>query len=595
MAERRVMWLRGRLSSPWAVTAIVITALCLAAPALWSPFIADDDLQWIRMRPDRSYPGFDAPRFDFFVFSSGDPADRRALMDSGLLSWWAAKDFKLAFWRPLSTATHVIDFVLWGRSAPLQHLHNLAWLAALIVVTARMYRRLHAPWIAALATALYAWDDAHGMVVSFVANRNALIAGVLGMATLLVHDRAVGAGRDAGRGLAAFLYGSALLAGESAVATLGYLVAHACFLDPAPARRRALHLAPYAAITIAWSVVYRWLGYGVHGSGVYVHPQSDPLRFLAAAIQQAPVLLFGQVAGVPSDLWLLCPSPYHVLYWLVALSTLVSLVWILRPLLRDSAAVRFWAAGSLLSVVPICATFPSDRLLVFVGFGAMGVLAELIGRTFGDMEVVRPSRPLRAVVIGLMVVNLGVAPLMLLGRARTVDALGAISEKIDRSIPAAAWIADKTLVAVTVPVDGILAYAMVRRAALGTPRPGRFRILSTGVGRVEVERLDDRTLRVRPERGFLSAQIETMARAPSEPMSAGEQVSVSDMAVRVIAVDAHGRPLEAEFRFSRSLEDPSFVWMRWSGRSLVPWSPPAIGASESLPAIDPFEVVAPQE
>lgn len=45
-------------------------------------------------------------------------------------------------------------------------------------------------------------------------------------------------------------------------------------------------------------------------------------------------------------------------------------VVLLRPILRARPEARFFATGMLVAVIPICATVPHDRLLLYVGFGA---------------------------------------------------------------------------------------------------------------------------------------------------------------------------------------------------------------------------------
>jgi hypothetical protein len=38
--------------------------------------------------------------------------------------------------------------------------------------------------------------------------------------------------------------------------------------------------------------------------------------------------------------------------------------------------------------------------------------------------------------------------------------------------------------------------------------------------------------------------------------------------------------------FATSADDPSLTWLRWEGKAYVPYHPPAVGARETLPAID---------
>src|SRR5690606_34338726 len=89
----------------------------------------------------------------------------------------------------------------------------------------------------------------------------------------------------------------ALLSGEGAIAICGYLLAYAIFLDRGSWRARAMSLLPCAALVVVWRVVYKALGYGVANSGLYFDPIGDPVGFLGALAERAPVLLFAQVGG----------------------------------------------------------------------------------------------------------------------------------------------------------------------------------------------------------------------------------------------------------------------------------------------------------
>src|SRR5439155_16296810 len=98
-----------------------------------------------------------------------------------------------------------------------------------------------------------------------------------------------------------------LLSGEVSIAALVYILSYAMWLDDAPRRARALSLVPYACIAVVWLVVYRMLGYGAEGGGFYVDPVRQPLSYLLAILERAPVLLLAQFAVPPSDFWFAVP------------------------------------------------------------------------------------------------------------------------------------------------------------------------------------------------------------------------------------------------------------------------------------------------
>ena len=86
-------------------------------------------------------------------------------------------------------------------------------------------------WIAGLATLIYAVDDAHGMLVGWIANRNGLVTAVLGVLALILFIRWRREGWRPGAFTAPFVFAVALLAGESAIAVGAYLIAYVLFLE----------------------------------------------------------------------------------------------------------------------------------------------------------------------------------------------------------------------------------------------------------------------------------------------------------------------------------------------------------------------------
>jgi hypothetical protein len=104
----------------------------------------------------------------------------------------------------------------------------------------------------------------------------------------------------------------------------------------------------------------------------------------------------------------------------------------------------------------------------------------------------------------------------------------------------------------------------MERQVSGVPFPPQ-RLLATCFARVRVSRLDETTLRVRPERGFLDNGFLRMVRGLSRPFHPGDEVVLSDLTVRVRDVTADGRPAEVDFTFGVPIEDPTLLWTRLRG------------------------------
>jgi len=173
------------LASPRIGLLAVCVAVVLSLPSIPTGWYLDDLLhraQFLEVGPMTDSSDMTHRMFDFL---SGDPKDILAFKDLGVLPWWSEDELKIRFWRPLSSFTHVVDYTLSPASGVLMHAHNVAWLVGLVALIALLYRRLIAiPAIAGVSTLLYALDDAHGMPVAFLANRNAMVAASFGVLSL---------------------------------------------------------------------------------------------------------------------------------------------------------------------------------------------------------------------------------------------------------------------------------------------------------------------------------------------------------------------------------------------------------------------------
>jgi hypothetical protein len=579
------------LGRGWLPPATILLALLLVSPCLGVGPVGDDYVHLARVDPRLHVPGFAYAPFDLFTFVSGDPSQRAVLLEEGVFGWWMAPDFRMSFWRPLSSLTHVLDHRLWPRSSVLAHAHSMLWFAALLAVLAALYRRFHAPWVAHLALVLYALDDARGWVLGWTANRNALVAATLAFAALIAHDRARRDGWRPGVWLAPALFAAALLGGEAALALTGYLFAHALFVDSGPLARRLARLWPYAALSMAWLAAYRALGYGTSGGGMYLNPLDEPTLYLRALAERLPILLAAQVGVGLSDLWLVLPPAAQVAGYALAFLALTVFAFVLAPLCRHLPACRFWALGAVLSLPPVCATFPMDRLLVFAGVGATAAIALVLAEWLeGDaVALPRARRAIATTVVSLLaLLHLVVAPLLLPARVLTVGLVARMGEQLEASIPTGPAIRGKTLVILSSAAELTTLPPWMQRQVLGAPLPRRMRLLATCFAQVRVSRLDATTLRVRSEKGFLDNGLLRMVRGLSRPFRPGDEVVLSDMRARVHEVTADGRPAEVDFAFTVPLENESLLWTRLqSGGALVPWSPPALGESQLLPSIAP--------
>jgi hypothetical protein len=570
-----------------------LLAILLTLPSLKAGWLVDDYHHKLLMSDYEGVIKFLESPLDMFNFLDGDPEHAAPRIDYGILPWWTYDKIKGAFLRPLASITHWFDYLLWPDSPLLMHAHSVVLYGVLAMAVAFLYRRFATiGWAAGLAAILYAIDDAHGTTVGWLANRNAILAVLFGVLVLIVHDRWRRGGRRAGIALGSVLLVLSLLSAEAGIATCAYLAAYALCIDRDRFVKRFAALIPYVAVVIVWRFFWTYLGYGVAHVGCYVDPLGEPLRYISMVIRNGPLLLQAAVAVPPADICMVLSSQQWKVLWRGACVFLVLAVLLLIGLLKQNRTARFWAVGMLLSILPICATFPSDRLLLFVSIGGMGLIAEFVAFVFtkikGQQRPFFQRVPATVLMVLLVFIHLVIAPLVLIlrvsrpmGPKGLVDSLQYVS--FDESIE------NQDLVVVNPPSGFLTLTCLPAWASEGKPLPRHMRILASSQFHfVEVQRIDDRTITVRPRGGYLVTVFDRLFRDDKQRLSVGERIELTGMTVEITELTDNGRPAEAAFTFSVDLEDTSLRWLQYEKGKYVPFRPPAVGQSVELPGFNPF-------
>jgi len=574
------------LSHPCLPLILAAFSIVLAIPSLWTGLILDDYFHKAMIQGGTLFGEVYKPSIDIFKFLDGNPLRTLTLMDKGIIPWWTLEKIKINFWRPVTALTHWLDYRLWPNSSLMMHVQSLIWLGAVVIIVTLLYRRfmIGAPWVAGLGALLFAIDDAHAMPISWLANRNGLIALFFGVAAILFHDQ-WRRNEDYFAAISAFLcFGIALLAKESSIAVCAYLFAYAVFIEQTSRRTRALSLAPYAFITVVWRIFYNLAGYGAWGAKFYIDPLKSPVYFLKKLFVRAPILLHGQWSFPPSDLFMLFSSKGKTFIWLWSVVFIIVLFTMLMRFLRHDPVARFWFAGMMLSLVPCCAIWPFDRLLLFVGLGAMGLLAQLFYMM--NNFFISAASSFKRITVGIMClllifVHLILAPILLPFRIYTFNAWGKKVNHLIESTPLEATIIDKTFIIINAS-GSYTTYLPIIRSLKGQPNPSSILSLSHMgnfnqhcVVPMHISRPDTHTLVVQPEGGFPWL----LFRDDPHPLALGTRIALSDMTVEVTKLAEGGWPLEVTYRFNLPLEDPLFVWAKIQDNECVPFILPEVGES----------------
>jgi len=511
--------------------------------------------------------------------------DHEAFKDFGLLPWWTAEDFRGSNWRPLTAFTHWLDYQLYPNSPVLMHAHSLIWFAAVIFLVAVLYRKLLGPvWIASLAALFYMIDDSNYFPAMWIANRNLLLSLFFSVLTLLMYHRWRQQKSVYAAVAVPFLLLLSLLSTEAGIATFAYLFAYALIIDRGSRRRRALSLVPSFIVIVIWRVIYNALGYGARSSGFIIDPGHEPLRYAWAVVKRAPVLLSGQWGWQPAEMFNLFSDYARRWNLLTAAAFLLLLLIVFVPLLRKSRVALFWFTGMILCILPICATSPMNRNLLFAAIGAFGLTAQFIGGLFLKESWVPKTRywlvPAWIVCVTLLFIHIVIA-----GGTRVIvpKRISSIFNIFYSTVDVGSQpdIENKTVVVVNAPHPFLFLALPVLRAYENKALPERTRVLAPGFVPLEITRTGEKTLLLKAQNGnFLSTEtsredfkpnfvyfydeFNSLFRPENLPFRAGEQVELSGMSVEVIDVDRKGQPTQVLFRFAVSLDDPFLSWLQWN-------------------------------
>jgi hypothetical protein len=322
---------------------------------------------------------------------------------------------------------------------------------------------------------------------------------------------------------------------------------------------------------------------------MYVDPVAEPLRYMSAVVERVPFLMLGQWTPVPSGINLAVPPwvTTKIWYWCVGLTVVIFvLFW---PVIRREREARFWCAGMVLSMLPACATVASDRLMMFAGIGAAGLLAKFLAASFGkgryrDAFVVWRWAAVffgGVLILSQLVINPVALPFRAanpMGPKRLVESI-IITEPFDKSIE------EQDLIIVNAPCALLMMFSPMIMQIENQPVPQHMRFLTTApLSPAKMFRPDENTLLIRPKWGYLGWTMDRIFRNMDNMFELGEKVELTGMTVEITELAADGRPQEAKFTFDVPLEDPSLRWMYWKKGKFRPFTPPKVGETVIIPA-----------
>jgi len=589
-----LIWFMERLRNKLhghAIFIIPVAAACiLGLPSIFSGLCLDDYFTRAVVVQSDSLPDFlhRSPLDGFSFTKRNDPGAMRAGIEYGVWPWWTSPEYKICFCRPLPSLIHWLEYTLIKDAYWALHLHSIIWYALLVLGAAWAYRRfLSPPWIAGMAALLYALDSGHALALAYLNNRYAIISALVSLLILVCYD-SWRRNQDTRAGAASsLLYCIGLLTGESTVAICAYLFSYAVFMEKGSVWKKFTPLVPFAAITVIWRVIYVAYSFSAAGTSYYVDPLHDTASFVAAFPLRISALLLSQFIGSHAALTNFLQPNFIPLYCAVAFIILLLVYYAVHPLI-DSAAIRFFGLGTVLSTVPFCAAMPDDRLLILPGFGALGIIAAFLAAVGAQDADPRFTTKLRkAMAVLFLITHFMLAPMQFQTNSFIVWLLQKPIDKMAETISASRLTPDTKVVLLNAPMDVAIAYVPFKIMELGV-RPPRMLLLSAGETDVVVERTHDRTLRLHLGEGLCKTVFDRIFRSNPTTIKVGDTFDLPDVSVRVAGRTSDGRPADLIYVFKQPLEKGAMKWFYWTTQGLRPFTVPAVGAAVTIPKLPHF-------
>jgi hypothetical protein len=601
----------------FGVALIVGLVLLLYRPTLHDGLFADDYVAMSII--DGQFAGRRS-QLDLFNFADGSISDVQALRRLGSLPWWAPTDYRISFMRPLSSALWHVDRALFGTRYGLYHAHSLVVFAALIAAAAYLYRRLFTPLVAIAAALIFAVDDSHHFPVVWLSNRGGIYAVLIGVLALSAHIRFRTDGQRAYLALSMLLTTIGLLFGEWAVPMLAYLAAYELMVVTAPTKKRLLALATHIVPVLIFLVVRGALHYGARGSGAYIDPGLEPVRFILAVCQRLPVFFADMVWNVPSEwwdqgspwrdellrMWIIPPSIwmllpdwhfYHVLLGLLALAGIGCALRFCRAGLseREWKHLCFLCLGSLGALVPVVGSFPSTRLTI-AAFWGLAPLFALVVREIARRLAALPGQ-LKPRVAGAFV-----AYALIVGAIFHMQLYTPLQfnpqAQVDQYATTSQWALAAELDPSRLPEQRVFLLAGSEFTTTfffsyiwsyhGKPLPRSYYPLSASPLSMYLVRTAPNQLLLRTLGGsFFASGGESMFHSPQRVWKEGETVFLDGLRVNVERV-VDGLPGVLRLTFARAVDDTSYEFLFAAPFGLIRMQLPAEGQQILLPrAADP--------
>jgi len=562
----------------------------------WSPkiLIADD---WLIQATLTHRPAvqFSLP---FSLYSFFEPETNKLGIADGTLPWWTDEHVRIAFSRPLTSASLALNAWVFGADVQTFRIVNalLVGIAGWAVYAISL-ELVASRVVAGLSALCFVLSDVHQVPINWVACRHSLLCAAIGGWSLwayLVHRKQKTQSKAL---LWASLLGWAitLLASESVIQFVPYILAIEIGFLGRPERA-----SESKRWIVFWLVAGALLLFAIHGRAVYSGDYVDGLREPIRAIRRIGIgslwasatLLTGVVQQVTE--WRI------VAFDVVLLGAAVLALWWATGELADRAQVRAFALSSIFAAAPALlgvatGTYLGGRLLTIAALGTSIWTALVVSRLWS-----RPRWGWRSVALLVFSPHIVFGPLVIMDTTFGTPGRWRPYERFIDAIAVPLPGGSGVTVALCSPEfteSALGAWNRAMRQVRGVD--GHMAPLFAGPRNLILTRVERDRLRLvatsYKEPLPLDALVRDFSRSPLVP---GDTVRTGYGTVQVVEA-TEGYPTAIDFMPPPGVSLDRVPTVTWDGARMAPVVLPPVGESVELPyksgLVDPFRYVRSSE
>jgi hypothetical protein len=554
-ASSRMMWLGP------------IIGFILCIPSFFTGYQLDDHLL-LQQSIDKSAYHHRAA-WDYFNWVSSD-AETKNCREKGIniVDWLTPNAFRHHMFHPIPSLIHAFQLRFFGNAPWLMHICQALFYILLIFLCGKLLLRFSSSLVAiGIGILLFAIDDTHSMSTCWISALNTLLCCVFGLFALLMHDR-WRSKKSAGALLlfiAAFLL--ALFSSEGGLALCGYLIAYALFMETGTLWKKAASLLPAISIALGYVLFYISHHFGARCSMSYISPGDTPWLAVKSVLGNTVLFSLSQVLSLPP----LAPvlQLLGLLGVIIALILLAILVFIFRKFLLSTPTIAFFSVGMILSIVPFTVGLMSDRLLLWAGFGAAGLMGELFA---GKSAQTGKAQRILAKILAFC--NIVISIIFFVPSLFFYIAFADCAGSLEKIVPR-----DDTILLNASNKIAFLYAAAIRYEKSGD-WPQHFYYLYSGEDTLKVKRVDYKAILATTSKGWYASVFERPRRSKQLYFKPGDTFNLELMSATIQKVTPDGRPQSVQFTFKKDLSE--YAWLKWAKKEPERCSVPAIGEEISL-------------